>query len=51
MERGRETAPAKANRIWKQMLASYEQPPIDPAIDDTLKDYMARRKRGEVRPA
>jgi trimethylamine--corrinoid protein Co-methyltransferase len=48
VERGRETAPARANRIWKQMLASYEQPPIDAAIDEALKDYVARRKRGEL---
>ena len=31
--------------IWKKLLAEYEQPPIDPAIDDALKDYVARRKR------
>jgi trimethylamine--corrinoid protein Co-methyltransferase len=46
IERGRETAPIKANRIWKQMLKDYQQPPIDPAIDEALRDYVARRKRG-----
>ncbi len=35
----------RANTIWKKMVAEYEQPPIDPAIDDALKDYMTRRKR------
>lgn len=47
IERGRETAPAKANRIWKQLLKDYERPPIDPAMDEALRDYMERRKRGE----
>jgi len=46
IERGRETAPVKANRIWKQMLREYEKPPIDPAIEEALRDYMDRRKRG-----
>jgi trimethylamine--corrinoid protein Co-methyltransferase len=43
-ERGRETAPVKANRIWKQLLANYERPPIDPAVDEALRDFVARRK-------
>ncbi len=47
IERGRETAPLKANRIWKQLLKDYERPPIDPAMDEALRDYMERRKRGE----
>ncbi|MEQ9487758.1 MAG: trimethylamine methyltransferase family protein [Alphaproteobacteria bacterium] len=47
-ERGSVTAEQNANRIWKQLLAEYEQPPIDPGIDDALKDYMARRKAGET---
>ncbi len=45
LERGRETAPVKAQRIWKQLLASYERPPLDPAVDEALKDFMAQRKR------
>ena len=44
-KRGRSMARERANAIWKQMLGEYEQPAIDPAIDDALKDYMARRKR------
>ncbi len=43
-ERGSETAPIKANRLWKQILSDYEQPPIDPGIDEALKDFIARRK-------
>lgn len=45
VERGRDTAPQRAHRIWKQMLHNYQQPAIDPAVDDALKDFVARRKR------
>jgi trimethylamine---corrinoid protein Co-methyltransferase len=34
----------RANAQWKKMLREYEPPPIDPAIDEALLDYMARRK-------
>ncbi len=34
----------RANRIWKQMLADYAPPPLDPAIREALEDYVARRK-------
>ena len=44
LERGRETAPQKANRVWKQLLKDYEQPPIDPGVDEALRDFVARRK-------
>ena len=43
-ERGAETTEVRANQIWKQLLSDYEQPPIDEAIDDALKDYVARAK-------
>lgn len=45
IERGEITARDRANTIWKRMVGEYEQPAIDPAIDDALKDYMERRKR------
>jgi trimethylamine--corrinoid protein Co-methyltransferase len=38
----------RANATWKRMLQDYEAPPLDPAIDDALKAFMARRK--EVLP-
>jgi len=44
VERGQITAEARANQVWKQLLAEYQQPPLDPAIDEALKDYIARRK-------
>ena len=43
-EEGSLDAAARANRQWKEALASYEQPDIDPVIDEALNDYMTRRK-------
>ena len=43
-EAGSPTTMEHANRVWKQLLADYEQPPMDEAIDEELRDYMARRK-------
>lgn len=37
-------APRRANRKWKRMLAEYQPPPIDPAVDEALRDFVARRK-------
>jgi trimethylamine--corrinoid protein Co-methyltransferase len=34
----------RANRQWKKMLAEYEAPPLDAAIDEALRDYMDRKK-------
>jgi trimethylamine--corrinoid protein Co-methyltransferase len=34
----------RANTLWKRQLAEYVEPPMDPAIDEALRDYMARRK-------
>ncbi|MCH9005192.1 MAG: trimethylamine methyltransferase family protein [Proteobacteria bacterium] len=34
----------RANAIWKQLLQEYTQPPLDPAIDEALVDYVSRRK-------
>jgi len=44
-ERGRLDATGRANLIWKQILADYEQPALDPGIDEALRDYVDRRKR------
>jgi trimethylamine--corrinoid protein Co-methyltransferase len=33
-----------ANAIWKQLLAEYVPLSIDPAIDEALKEYVAKRK-------
>jgi len=31
-------------RSWQDLLDGYEEPGIDPAVDDALRDYVARRK-------
>ena len=45
LEAGSVNAEQRANQIWKQLLKEYQQPDIDPAIDEALRDYMDRRKR------
>ena len=37
-------APRRANALWKRMLAEYEAPPIDPGVDEALRDFIERRK-------
>ena len=44
---GREDAATRANRIWKDQLAAYEDPGLDADIDGELQDYIARRKSEE----
>lgn len=41
---GRLDAAQRANKIWKRMLTDYEAPPLDPAIDEALLDYIKRKK-------
>ena len=43
-EAGSPTAYDTANRLYKQRLAAYEPPPIDPAIREELEAFVARRK-------
>ncbi len=43
-ENGRQDLERRANRRWKQMLADYQAPPLDPTIDEALRDFVARRK-------
>ena len=43
-DRGAVQTPERANKIWKQILAEFEAPPIDPAIDEELQAFVARRK-------
>jgi trimethylamine--corrinoid protein Co-methyltransferase len=40
---GAPTAIERANRVWKERLAGYEAPPMDPAIREELDDFVARR--------
>ncbi len=34
----------RANALWKVLLRNYEQPALDPAIDEALVDYVEKRK-------
>ncbi|MGI9624762.1 MAG: trimethylamine methyltransferase family protein, partial [Acidimicrobiales bacterium] len=43
-EEGRLSAAQRANTRWKAMLAEYEPPAIDDAIDEELQTYIAKRK-------
>ncbi len=41
---GRRDTATKAAEIVKQMLLNYEPPGIDPAVDESIRDYIHRRK-------
>jgi len=43
-EDGSKTATQRANETWKRLLTEYQKPAIDPAIEEELQAYMARRK-------
>ena len=44
-EGGSQDAAQRANGLWKKLLHTYEKPPIDPAIEEALVDFVNRRKR------
>jgi len=41
---GRQDAAQRANKLYKRMLAEYEAPALDPAIDDALQAFIAEKK-------
>jgi trimethylamine--corrinoid protein Co-methyltransferase len=41
---GAQDATNRANGIWKKMLADYEPPPIDEAVDEELREWIDRQK-------
>ena len=43
-EQGGIDSAQRANARWKKTLAEYVPPPIDAGIDDSLRDFIARRK-------
>jgi len=45
MEKGSVELPQRANAVWKQVLAEYEQPVLDAGVLSALQDFVARRKR------
>ncbi len=42
---GARTATERANRIWKQLLAEYVPPPLDPGVAEALDAFIERRRR------
>jgi trimethylamine--corrinoid protein Co-methyltransferase len=38
-------AAQRASRLWKELVAAHEPPPIDPGVREALFDYAARRER------
>ncbi|MEO8273932.1 MAG: trimethylamine methyltransferase family protein [Chloroflexota bacterium] len=44
-EDGARTATERANRIWKQLLAEYQPPPLAPGAAEALDAFVVRRKR------
>jgi len=45
MAEGAKDATTRGLEKARKLLAEYEEPRLDPAIDDALKDYIARRER------
>jgi trimethylamine---corrinoid protein Co-methyltransferase len=37
-------AAIRANTLWKVMLAGYEAPPLDPAKDEAIREFIEKRK-------
>lgn len=44
MEKGGTDARSRANTVWKELLKTYEEPQLDPAVAEALDAYVARRK-------
>ena len=44
MEAGGRDAATRATGIWQEALATYQQPPLDPAIAEQLAAFVAKRK-------
>lgn len=43
-QEGRLTAEQRANAVWKRMLEEYVDPGLDPARDEALLEFMAKRR-------
>ncbi len=50
-EAGARTATQRATAIWKSLLESYEQPPLDPGVAEALEAFVAKRKEEIARRA
>ena len=47
---GARDATRRATGLWKQLLADYVAPPLDPAVREAVADYVARRTEALARP-
>ncbi len=43
-DHGSVDATTRAHRIYKDLIASYQPPPLDPAIDEELDEFVQKRK-------
>ena len=43
-EDGQTDSATRANRRWKTALAEYQAPPIDPGVDESIRDFIDRKK-------
>lgn len=43
-ENGARSGTERANAIWKDLLRTYEQPPLNPVIEEELEVFVARRR-------
>jgi trimethylamine--corrinoid protein Co-methyltransferase len=43
-DNGNQDMERRAFNQWQAKLASYEAPPIDVAVDEALRDFVARKK-------
>ena len=48
VDNGSEDIQRRANRRWKEMLSHYQEPTIDPAIDEALLDFITRKKQSQA---
>jgi trimethylamine--corrinoid protein Co-methyltransferase len=37
-------AAKRANKLWKEMLSQYQEPPLDVAVDEALQDFIRQKK-------
>ncbi|MCB1805358.1 MAG: trimethylamine methyltransferase family protein, partial [Candidatus Competibacteraceae bacterium] len=43
-ENGSENSMSRANKRWKKLLAEYQAPPMDEAVDEALREYIGKKK-------
>lgn len=45
VEQGSLDAGQRAHRLWQELLAGYEAPPLDPGLEEGLREFVEQRKR------